>query len=80
MSDIETTLVAFIGNTFLGGQARDLDATTPLLDLGILDSMTTLVLLAFIEKQFGVAIAVQNVKPEDLRSVGDIAALIRRRR
>ena len=51
---------------------------TDLLAAGILDSLTLVQLLLFLEQHFGLKIAMEQLEIEDLRSVRTIARLVAR--
>lgn len=53
-----------------------LTPSTPLVRTGILDSLSTLRLVGFLEETFGIRIAAHEVTEANLDSVGAIAALV----
>lgn len=75
---IEAVLVDFVARELLDGDARDLDERTPLLELGIIDSLTIVSLLSFLEERFGARIAPERVRPEHFVNIAAIAALAER--
>jgi acyl carrier protein len=75
--DILGTVKTFILDEFLQGEDPDqLQAVTPLMTTGILDSIATLKLVSFLEKQFGITIAAHEADTEHLNTLADIAALV----
>ncbi|MBM4093594.1 MAG: acyl carrier protein [Planctomycetes bacterium] len=52
------------------------DATTDLIERGLLDSLLVTDLVMFARKQFGVELTARDISPEKLGSVQRIAALI----
>lgn len=76
---IESKLIEFVNDVLMFGQAPDLNNETPVFDLGVLDSMGTISLLSFIEKQFAVAVPLEQIQPADLRNISTIADMILRR-
>jgi 2-hydroxymuconate-semialdehyde hydrolase len=71
-------LVAFV-NTELAASiegANLIDAETPILELGILDSLAMVSLLAFIQTRFGVHVPDEAVIPENFENLGCLASLI----
>jgi clorobiocin biosynthesis protein CloN5 len=56
----------------------ELDAKTPLLEWGVIDSFALTDVLAFIEDEFEVTIPAEHVTPENLRDLESIAALVAR--
>lgn len=81
MSDIVTTVKAFVLDRFLPGEnPANLTATTPLISGGILDSLATLELVGFIEKTYGIELEAYEVDPDRLDSLERIAALVAAKR
>ena len=75
--DIKTTVKTFILNEFLPGEdPQELTDRTPLITGGILDSITTLKLVVFLEERFGVTVEAHEAGVEHLDTVGEIARLI----
>jgi acyl carrier protein len=79
-SEVVEELTRFIGREFLNGKDEGLDATTPLLELGIIDSFAIVALAMFIEERFGVRIPNPELKPANLATLEAIAALVVRLR
>lgn len=76
-ADIKSTVKAFIASTFLPGESPDeINDETRFVTDGILDSLGSLQLVAFIEKTYQVKIAAHEVDVEYLDSLDSIAALI----
>jgi acyl carrier protein len=65
-----------IADQFLGGNADDLDDTTLLVSDGLLDSLGSLKLVAWIEERFGVRIEAHEVDVEHLDTLDSITAMI----
>jgi acyl carrier protein len=61
----------------LDGQS-DLEAKTPLLEWGVIDSFALTDVLAFIEDEFDVAVPAEEITPENLRDLESIAGLLSR--
>lgn len=75
---IESTVKDFILEEFLPGERPDaLTDDTALVTEGILDSLATLRLVSFLEKQYKISIAPHEVDPEYLDTLPRIAALVR---
>ncbi len=70
-------LISFINNDLLEGAADDLDQHTPLLELGILDSLSMVLLLTHIDQDYGVKIPEHDINPKHFENVSTLAALIR---
>jgi acyl carrier protein len=77
MEDITKVVQHFILREFLPGEdATELTDRTPLITGGILDSISTLKLVVFLEEHFGVTVEAYEAGVEHLDTVGQIAALI----
>jgi acyl carrier protein len=81
MTDVEQTVKSYILSEFLPGEDADqLTGTTPLVTAGILDSLATLKLVAFLEEQFSISIAAHEAGSENLDTIERIATLVRSKR
>jgi len=77
MSGIETTVKEFILKEFLPGEdPANLLTSTPLIAGGILDSLATLKLVAFLEEHYGVEIEPHETDEEHLGTIADIEKLV----
>jgi acyl carrier protein len=77
MDDIERAVHGYILSEFLPGEDPDeLTERTPLITGGILDSITTLKLVVFLEEHFGITLEAHEAGVEHLDSIRQIAALI----
>jgi len=68
-ASVSNELRSFLVREFLDGQGEDLDASTPLLESGIIDSMSILALTRFVEQRFGVRIPVENLVPDTFQNL-----------
>lgn len=71
--NIEQTIAEFLAST--AGRPMltpDLD----LIELGIIDSLTMMDLLVFVEASFGVRLGFDDLTPATFQSIGSIAAVI----
>ena len=81
MQDVKQTIRQFILVSHLPGEPPDsLRDDTPLQTSGILDSLASLGLVSFVEKQFGVELDVYDTSVERFDSINQIAATILRKR
>ena len=63
--------------TFLPGEdPSELTEVTPLISGGILDSISTLKLVVFLEDEFNITVEAHESGVENLNTVGQISALI----
>jgi acyl carrier protein len=77
MQEIENVVRDYILREFLPGEdPGELTEETPLITGGILDSISTLKLVVFLEERFGVIVEAHEAGVEHLDSVGQIARLI----
>jgi acyl carrier protein len=75
---IKSTVKHFILEEFLPGERPEaLTDDTALVSEGVLDSLATLRLVSFLEKEFKIAIAPHEVDAEYLNTLPSIAALVR---
>ena len=78
MDEIKNTVKSFILKEFLPGENPDeLTDTTPLITGGVLDSLATLKLVAFIEENYKIELQAHEVDVEHLNTISDIADLVR---
>jgi acyl carrier protein len=77
MSEISKAVHDYILTEFLPGEdPNELTDETPLITGGILDSISTLKLVAFLEDHFGVTVEAHEAGVDNLDSVGQISRLI----
>ncbi|MGQ0538031.1 MAG: acyl carrier protein [Gemmatimonadaceae bacterium] len=78
MNPIEGTVKAYILEEFLpGANASDVSEQTPLISGGILDSLATVKLVAFLEDQYRITIEPHEASVDYLDTISQIAALVR---
>ncbi|WP_414621554.1 alpha/beta fold hydrolase [Calothrix sp. CCY 0018] len=73
---IQAELIAFINAEILESEDSGLDIDTPLLAIGILDSLAMVSLIAKIEDTFDVRVPDEAVTPENFQSVAAIAQMV----
>jgi clorobiocin biosynthesis protein CloN5 len=74
---ISARLLAFIRDRFLAGDPQgELDLTTPLLELGILNSLNTATLIGYIRTEFGAAVPLEKADATTFRNVASIASML----
>jgi 2-hydroxymuconate-semialdehyde hydrolase len=71
-------LRSFIVERLLAGDDEDLDARTPLLELGIIDSMAMVEVIAHIERHFEVLVPHRDVTPDNFQSLDSMVGLVNR--
>ena len=81
MDEITQVVHRFILSEFLPGEdPNELTDRTPLITGGILDSISTLKLVVFLEEHFGIAVEAYEAGVNHLDSIGQISALVRRKK
>ncbi|MGP0065474.1 MAG: acyl carrier protein [Isosphaeraceae bacterium] len=81
MEDIAKVVHRFILQEFLPGEdPNELTLSTPLITGGILDSISTLKLVVFLEEHFGITIEAFEAGVDHLDSIEQIAELIGRKK
>ena len=79
--DVENAVTAFIVENFLFGNAADAPAPgTSFMETGLIDSTGILELVAFLESKYGLQVADDQLVPENLDSVANIAAFVVRKK
>jgi len=80
MSRAETatdTIKGFILREFLAGEDPDaLELDTPLMSSGILDSLATLKLIAFLEEEFSIQVQAHEADEDNFDTLELISALV----
>lgn len=78
MDSVRDVVRQFILENFLPGEdPRNLTDDTELKESGILDSLSTLKLVAFLEERFGVEFDAGDLDAGNLASVGSIERLVK---
>ena len=81
MEEVIEKVKAFIISNFLfDAEGNHLDNTASFLNQGIIDSTGVLELVEWIEEQFGFTVEDEELIPENLDSVINLAAFITRKR
>ncbi len=79
MSDNKTLIKDFIVENFLFGNADGLEDGTSFLEEGIIDSTGVLELVGFLEEEFGISVEDEELVPENLDSLNNLEAYIKRK-
>ncbi|MGH3754954.1 MAG: acyl carrier protein [Pseudonocardiaceae bacterium] len=75
-SDIVDDLKAFLEDEVLREEAPDLGSETLLLELGILNSLSTAKMIAFIRKRYGLFVPAEKIVGSNFQSLSRIAELV----
>ncbi len=80
MDPIQSTVKSYILEQFLpDAKGDELDASTPLIAGGILDSLATVRLVMFLEEHFGIEVQAHEVSADNLETLDRIANLVRKK-
>jgi acyl carrier protein len=80
MNAIGPTIRDFILTNYLPGETADnLTDDIPLRTSGVLDSLATLALISFIEKEFGIEVEAHETDIDNFDRLGDIVAFVERK-
>ena len=77
--DYSSTVRDFIIENFLFGDGDQLQDDTSFLEMGIIDSTGVLELVMFLEETFGMKIQDDELVPENLDNLNNIAAYLERK-
>lgn len=78
---IAAELLAFIRGSFLSGDPEgELDEHTPLLEYGILNSLNTALLIAYMRDELGITLPLMEVTAATFKSVNSISSMLYERR
>ena len=81
MDEVKQTVRKFILSEFLPGEdPNELADSTPLISGGILDSIATLKLVAFLEEEYRIEIQAHEADTENLDTIYSIARLVASKR
>jgi acyl carrier protein len=81
MDAIKQAVRSYILGEFLSGEDPEkLTDATPLITGGILDSISTLQLVTFLEERFGVVVEAHEAGVDHLDSIAGIARMVERKR
>ena len=77
---ITEQITEFITATFPLARKRRLAPHDHLLESGIVDSLGVLNLVGFVERQFAIAVADDDLVPENFQSIDHLTTFVRRKR
>jgi acyl carrier protein len=76
-SIVAETVMRYIMKTFRRARQKGINANTSLLEFGVIDSLGMLDLVAFLEAEFGISIAEEELTPENFQTVSRIGIYVR---
>lgn len=78
MQEVEEAIKRYILDEFLPGESpAELTYSTPLITGGIIDSLATIKLVAFLEERFQIQIQAHETMVDYLNTISDIGQLVR---
>jgi len=81
MMTIEQKLRQIVTETFLvGDEIGELPGDASFIEMGIIDSTGILQLVEFVEREFGIRVDDEDLVPENLDSINQLAAFIGRKK
>lgn len=75
MSEVSATIHEYL-TTELLDEGAEIGIDTPLLKTELIDSMGVLTLVGFLEDEYGITIAADDVSAENFQTLGSISALV----
>ena len=80
-TDIKSAAKTFILEEFLQGENPDaLNDSTRMISSGVLDSIATVRLVAFLEERFGIELEAHEMSADSLDTLPDIASIVQAKR
>jgi acyl carrier protein len=67
-------------NFLFGGKSRNIDSMTSFLESGIIDSTGILEIVHYLEEEFAIKVEDEEIVPENLDSLRNIAAYVQRKK
>jgi len=80
MTELKKQIREFIARNFMIDPSIELKDSDSLLELQIVDSTGFLELIHFVEDAFGIRLADEEMVPENLETIDNIAAFVTRKR
>lgn len=78
--DVASRIKEFVVSNFYVSDPAELTPSTELVGSGLIDSTGMLEVVSFLETEFGIKIRDEEMLPENLGSIGQIAAFVGRKR
>lgn len=77
--NIESIIENYILNELVYGRKNQISPNESLINTGILDSLTLLQLISFIEDQFSVTVEDEDMTPDNFHTINSMSSLIKRK-
>ena len=78
-TSVEAQVRQFVLDYFYVTDPAELTVDTPLIDSGLVDSTGMMGVILFLESEFGIQVGDRDATPENLGSIGRIAAFVTRK-
>jgi acyl carrier protein len=78
-AEIEDEVQSFVRSNFQNGKPLDLQPDDSLLEKGLIDSSGVLELVAFLEERYAITVEDEELTPDNLDSVRNVAAYVSRK-
>ena len=78
VTQVRAQIEAFVVKEFLDGDGRGLTATSDLIHMGLIDSISIVTLVEFCRSHFGVDVPTSELVPGNLRNVETLSSLVMR--
>ena len=79
MNELKEKIRAFVIENFLFGSDDGLSDESSFLEEGIIDSTGILELVSFLEEEFGITIEDEELIPENLDSINNVASYLQKK-
>ncbi len=79
MQHLEQQISTYIAKNLMFDEKADIPRSESLLDLGVMDSTGAMDLVMYLEGEFGITVADEELVPENLDSIERIAAFVTRK-
>jgi len=80
MEDVQQRVKRFVMENFFVSDPSEIGDDTSLIATGMVDSTGMLEVVTFLESEFGVRVRDQEMVPDNLETIGRIAAFVERKR
>jgi acyl carrier protein len=77
--EVQRRILQFVLVRFPRAKKSNVDASSPLLESGIIDSLGMLDVVSMLEKDFGIAVADEELIRDNFQTITHIANFVRRR-
>jgi acyl carrier protein len=80
ISEVKTSLKSLVVDQLVEGTGEGITDSTPLLELGLINSLSIMMVVGFIQEKFGVTVPSEHLTPENLKSIQSISEMVLRLR